>query len=248
MRSSRRLAQQYPVRGLDMQAAIRVGALEQGVLALGSGAPWGAGSGDLGIPRSCSRRGEGEAACEGEKKAEGAQRPLRGFSLRWIQAFVSSYSGCLAPSTMMVSCMLTVRLAPRCRAMLGPGRLVWLFLSALWLFLLCVTRSDIVSGGVQNGWACCARALQSVASPGAGGNREEKVRQPSRVWQSGEAAVIDLDRIWRPNCPGRLAWCVRSSNYLFYPPSLFRLATNHSPLGQSITSKGMRMSLAGVPK
>ncbi|KAL7785158.1 hypothetical protein V8C37DRAFT_336462 [Trichoderma ceciliae] len=59
--------------------------------------------------------------------------------------------------------------------------------------------------------------------PKARGRRESGRKGQDRsspsptVWgeerRGGEAAVIELDRIWRPSCPGKLDWCVHSSNY-----------------------------------
>ncbi|KAL7944559.1 hypothetical protein V8C42DRAFT_75924 [Trichoderma barbatum] len=157
--------------------------------------------------------GAGSVLAPGEKGGEG----LRGrkMSLRWVQPFFFS---------------------------LFPLWMLAIVVHFVWLcdFVLLAASS---SPAIYHRCSCpkprvlCSRQRRGCPSPGAGANRErEKVRQASLVRPSGEAAVIDLDRIWR-----QPSWKSCSSNYwdLLYPPacSCSALPPITRPLVNPITSK-----------
>ncbi|KAL7929140.1 hypothetical protein V8C35DRAFT_202367 [Trichoderma chlorosporum] len=93
-------------------------------------------------------------------------------------------------------------------------------------------------------------ALQLAVSrsrmPKSRRRRESREKRLAQRLLSGEAAVLDLDRIWR-----RASWKSCSNNYwdLFYPPrcSCSALPPITRPLVNPITSKGVYCQLVSTP-
>jgi hypothetical protein len=249
------------------KAAIRVGCARTGlsrvVLALGS---WplaqalpGGWQQRPGNPTFLlqARRG-GQEACEGDlkkeekngktkKRAEDAQRPLRRFSLLWVQPFIlplwmpRASRNCRASVRMLLTVALlgaSLSQDALAAALVPAGgwpvdfRLGAAFfvahsaIDSLRVQVQAQVQVQVQSHGdvLSNRW----RRVQYRMSKSTR-RRESRRKGQTVVSESGspgEAAVIDLVRI----CPRKLDWRVRSSNYyIVLPTSMFRLATNHSP-------------------